>query len=61
MNNYVSPNAKLIKFGDNKIITGSNCNCYYDKWNELQPPAASDCDGVTYDASELFTDANDIP
>lgn len=54
MNAYESPTVEIIEFENEQVLTGSACNCIYDKWNELQPPVPSDCEGDSYDAVELF-------
>ena len=60
-NEYVSPAAEIIEFDNEMIMSGSKCNCIYDKWNDLQPPTPSDCEGDSMDAVELFGNDAVIP
>jgi hypothetical protein len=61
MKKYVSPDVETVEFNNEIILYASGCNCIYDKWNELQPPNISDCEGDSYDAEELFGNKAIIP
>ena len=59
MNDYESPKAELITFGDEKVLTTSACACgvYYNNegMNEGQPGYGT-CKAYTADAEEYDMD-----
>lgn len=55
MENYVSPNAELITFENDTVMTTSpsGCNCFADRWNEGHA-IDSGCTGISVDFSEVL-------
>lgn len=58
MKKYSTPNAELVKFGNEKLSTdGSRCDCFAARWTYAEYDFDNNCDYITGDFSEIG-DAN---